>query len=279
VGQPFASFFSPFGHCGLQAMAGQTVPLPPPLLPVGGGDGMLGGTQPPEGSVQLHWHGGHGAPGAQLGHAQPQPIGGGGVTVWHTPSTHGCPAGHTAPMPNHAHWVSWAQVGWSVWTPHGSGALGAGPPFGSGEPVPLEPVPLEPVPLEPEEPPLFGCELPELLGVPLDVPLGAGTAPPEPQPHAQGAHVVPGAHGGHAQVQVPSSTQPPPLPPEPHVQSQGAHGVPGAQAGQAQVQVPPPPLVPMPPPVQSHSGGLQVVPAAQATGVTQLHEPPFASRG
>jgi hypothetical protein len=54
-------------------MAGQTVPVPPPPLPI------VGGAQPPLGSLQLHWQGGQAVPGAQPGQAQPQPPDGGGT--------------------------------------------------------------------------------------------------------------------------------------------------------------------------------------------------------
>ncbi len=233
-------------------MAGQAV-LVPPFPAVGGGE--FGGTQPPDGSVQLHWHGGQVVPGAQLGQAQPHPC---GTALWHTPETHGCPAAHGTPSAYHWHFSvgSPAQELWSVNWLHGSD------PFGAGAPVP----PLGAVP-------------PPALGVPVVVPSGAGTAPPVPQPHAQGAQVWPGAQVGHAQVQVPLSTQPLPVPPfGSHLQSQGGHASPGAQAGHAQVQVPPPPP-PEPPPEQSHSGGGHFPPAGQTSGVTQPHGPPFASSG
>jgi hypothetical protein len=99
VGQPLASILVPFGHGEAQPIAGQTVPPPP----IGGGSG---GVQPPDGSVQEHWHGGHSLPATQLGQAQPQPLGGGGVAVWHTPETHGSPEAQGAPNANHWHWLA-----------------------------------------------------------------------------------------------------------------------------------------------------------------------------
>jgi hypothetical protein len=93
VGQPLASSVVPLGQGGdAQAMAGHTVP--PPL---DGGDEGVGGVQPPDGSVQLQSQGGQVSPGAHAGQAQPQPIGGGGIAVWHTPETHVCPAMQGAP--------------------------------------------------------------------------------------------------------------------------------------------------------------------------------------
>jgi hypothetical protein len=64
-------------------------------------------------------------------------------------------------------------------------------------------------------------------------------------------------------------------PPSLQLQLQGGHAWPGGQAGQAQVQLPPP----LPPPLQSHSGGGQLAPCGQASGVTQPQLPPDGSFG
>lgn len=112
--------------------------------------------------------------------------------------------------------------------------------------------------------------------LPLVPPVGAGTAPPEPQPQAHGGQSVPGAQLGQLQVQVPLSTQPdPPPPPGSQLQSQGGQVSPGAQSGQAQVHVPPP----LPPPEQSHSGGGHGALGAHAIGVTHAQPPPVGSFG
>jgi hypothetical protein len=51
--------------------------------------------------VQLQLQGGQLVPGEQPGQAQPQPVEGGGIAVWHTPETHGCPTWQGTPRPNH----------------------------------------------------------------------------------------------------------------------------------------------------------------------------------
>jgi hypothetical protein len=200
----------------------------------------------------LHWHGGQlPVDGSQPGQPQaqpppepePEPPPPLALGDWHTPDWQGWPTWQGMPNANHMHLsvVSPEHEAWSVNFEQGS----------------LE-------------------ELPPDVVVPVDgsVP-GAGTAPPEPQPHAQGGQFWPAGQVGQLQVQVPPLTQPEPPPPPPGPQSHwaGGQGWPGAQAGPAQVQVPPPPE----PPLQSHSGGGQGWFGAQATGVT--HAQPFGSAG
>jgi hypothetical protein len=229
VGQPLESSLVPLGQLGAQPSAGQTTPV--------GGEGA----GPDEGSEQLHWQGGQASPGAQAGQAQPQPVDGGGVEVWHTPDTQVWPTMQGAPSANHWQWsvVSPVHEALSVKALQGS--------------LPL---------------------LLMLVVVLLVVPVGAGTGPVPPQPQAQGAQLVPGAQSGQAHTQVPWSTQPEP-PPSLQLQAQGGQASPGAQGGQAQVQLPPA----LPPPLQSHSGGGQVAPCGQASGVTQPQLPPLESLG
>jgi hypothetical protein len=156
-----ASTFWPLGQAGSQPIAGHVMPL--------GGDGAgPGGVQPPDGSMQLHWQAGHASPGGQAGQAQPHPIGGGGVAVWHTPETQVIPAMHGAPRPNHWHALSALHEPLSLWALQGS--------------LPGELM---------------------LVVVLLVVPVGAGTGPLSAQLQAQGGQSAPGAQSGHAQVQVP----------------------------------------------------------------------------
>jgi hypothetical protein len=193
--------------------------------------------------VHSHWQGGQSTPGAQAGQAQPQPLDGGELAVWHTPDLQlGSPLEQGAPKANHWHCVldSERQLVSSVSALQGSGALGSG----------------------------------EVMLVLLVVPSGEA-APPGAQSHWQGAQAAPGGHSGHAQVQVPWSTQPDP-PPSEQLQSQGGQASPGTHAGHTQVQLPPPPP---PPPEQSHSALGQSAPAGQASGVTQAQSPPLGSLG
>jgi hypothetical protein len=108
---------------------------------------------------------------------------------------------------------------------------------------------------------------------------------PAPQAQSQGAHVAPGAHAGHAQVQVVmlglALVTPPQAPAAPQVQLHGAHVSPGVHTGHAQVQVPLPPLL-----LISGAGGFeqshwtagQSASGGQAIGCTQVQPPPEASR-
>ncbi len=112
-----------------------------------------------------------------------------------------------------------------------------------------------------------------VVGVPVALPLTPTL--PAPQAQSQGGQLAPGAHAGHAQVQVrPPAQEPPP----PQSQAQGGQASPGAQTGQVQVHVPPP----TPPPgggcEQSHSTAGQSAFAGQAIGCTQVQPPPEASR-
>jgi len=95
------------------------------------------------------------------------------------------------------------------------------------------------------------------------------TVPDPTQLQLQGGQLSPGAQAGHAQAQVPSSTQ---LPSDgwAQLQSHGAQLEPGRQDAHAHVQVPPP----VPPLEQSHSIGGQVDPAGQYAGLTQAQPLP-----
>ena len=109
-----------------------------------------------------------------------------------------------------------------------------------------------------------------VVGLPSPLLPPLETVPDPTQPQLQEGQFWPGAQAGHAQAQVPLSTQPASVG-LPQVQSQGGQVSPGRHEAHAQVQVPPP----LPPPEQSHSIGGQVVPAGQYAGLT--HAQPLPS--
>lgn len=240
----------------------------------GPGGGAGGGAHEPPLPSQLHEHGGQLWPATQVGQAQaqPPPPPPEEPPCWHTPERQVCPGLHGMPSAYQLQElaVSAPQLASSVWDEQGSvGALPASsappppppqsqggqawPGAQSGQTQLVAEPPEEPPPVEP--PPL-------------------ATPPAATQSQEQGGHDAPGSHAGHAQAQVPSSTQPASSVPGSHSQAQGGHDWPGIHAGHAQLQVPPP----LPPPEQSHSIGGQAVPAGQKSGLTQAQAPSPVAR-
>jgi hypothetical protein len=167
----------------------------------------------------------------------------------------------------HALSVSAMQDVESTWVPHAS----VGAPASN---VPMLPPPLLQLHGGHSWPGMHVGQVQELVvGVPSPALPPLETVPEPTQPQLQGGQLSPAAQTGHAQAQVPSSTQPPSVG-SAQVQSHGGQLDPGRQEAHAHVQVPPP----LPPPEQSHSMGGQVAPAGQYAGLTHAQPLPSGVR-